>query len=279
MDNLCPELVAYILDFLHASAPLLASSSLVCRNWLPATRYHLFSTPVLCQISSVRSPSDNTCSFIELLDSPLCTFRHSIQGCILNIQRVSILRTCIDALAAHTTLTGTLLITQHECVDIDLTRDLQLSEKFCFLRSFVYSNLSDVWSSDLSQLIISLPHLESLSIFTDIYICSEVDMAPGPHGGVVLPNLKVLRLRMFNPSKFLCWMLDLPGYKPQIEVLDMVVSAAQHIGWGLLEVMELFLVANTGTLKNLYLVLEYRSDFPHGLEVQRLYPIYPLRLS
>ncbi|KAJ3804605.1 hypothetical protein F5876DRAFT_53169 [Lentinula aff. lateritia] len=80
------ELLDYILDFLHTSVPCLASSSLVSHRWLPATRYHLFRIPVLYQVSLHRSAKDNTRAFLELLESPLCTFRNTIQGCVLNIQ-------------------------------------------------------------------------------------------------------------------------------------------------------------------------------------------------
>lgn len=39
----CPaEVIDYIIDFLHHDVPSLASCSLVCRNWVPSTRSHLF---------------------------------------------------------------------------------------------------------------------------------------------------------------------------------------------------------------------------------------------
>lgn len=171
--TLSPELLDRILDFLHSSVPSLTSSSLVCRNWLPTTRYHLFSTPVLYQVSFGRSPRDNTGAFIELLGSPQCTFRRTIQGCVLNIQKVAVLRKCIDALAAaDISLTGRLLIAQY-IGDISFIKDLQIHTRFPFIRNFVYTN-HKMWSSelprvvtsptDLSQLVTSLEHLETLSI-------------------------------------------------------------------------------------------------------------------
>ncbi|KAJ3933995.1 MAG: hypothetical protein NXY57DRAFT_915618, partial [Lentinula lateritia] len=123
------ELVDYILDFLHTSVPCLASSSLVSRMWLPATRYHLFHIPVLYQVSLHRSAKDNTRAFLELLESPLCTFRNTIQGCVLNIQWSGVLQRCVDLLATHTKLTGMLLIVQYHA-DINFTKNLQISHRF-----------------------------------------------------------------------------------------------------------------------------------------------------
>ncbi|KIK52120.1 hypothetical protein GYMLUDRAFT_100805 [Collybiopsis luxurians FD-317 M1] len=269
MAILSQELIDYILDFLHTSVPSLTSSSLVCRSWLPTTRYHLFRTPVLYQLSLGRSPKDNTGPFLELLDSPICTFRHTIQGCVLNIQRVALLRRCIDALATHTTLTGTLLIAHWQTSrGLELTNDLQIPQKFSSIRSFVYSPLSDVWSSDLSQLIVSLPHLESLSIFAnirDVHGTLPVLLIERERQKVLV-NLRKLRLRMFNPSAFLEWMLNYPGYTPRIDTLDIVVGSKSHTGWGLIGALRPFLVANSDTLRNLSLKLQYNFGLQHDLD-------------
>lgn len=39
-----PELIDIIIDHLHADNKSLAACTLVCRSWLPSSRYHLFST-------------------------------------------------------------------------------------------------------------------------------------------------------------------------------------------------------------------------------------------
>ncbi|KAK0184764.1 hypothetical protein F5146DRAFT_1168735 [Armillaria mellea] len=48
----------------------LASCSLVCRAWLPRSRFHLFS--------SVRLRLDNYASFLPLIASPFCSFLNSV---------------------------------------------------------------------------------------------------------------------------------------------------------------------------------------------------------
>ncbi|KAJ3808439.1 hypothetical protein F5876DRAFT_78721 [Lentinula aff. lateritia] len=267
MAILPQELLDHILDYHHASVSSLSSSSLVSRSWLPTTRYHLFRIPVLYQKSFGRSPRDNTKTFLELLDSPLCTFRHTIQGCVLNIEFKDRLHRCINALSMHTTLTETLLITQY-LGDISLTDSLKIPQRFSSIRSFVYSNMSHVWCSDLPQLITSLPHLDSLAIFTNIFRSVRVTLPdfPTTQGQQsFLPNLRRLRLRMANPSRILQWILNHSCYTPQIDTLDIMICHNSSTGWGLVEALEPFLKANSDTLKNLSIGLDYDLDLRHEL--------------
>ncbi|KAJ4489006.1 hypothetical protein C8J55DRAFT_604194 [Lentinula edodes] len=267
MTILPQELLDHILDYHHASVSSLSSSSLVSRSWLPTTRYHLFRIPVLYQKSFGRSPRDNTKTFLELLDSPLCTFRHTIQGCVLNIEFRDRLHRCINALGIHTTLTETLLITQY-LGDISLTDSLKIPQRFSSIRSFVYSNMSHVWCSDLPQLITSLPHLDSLAIFTNIFRSVRVTLPDFPTmqgQQSFLPNLRRLRLRMANPSLILQWILNHSCYTPQIDTLDIMICHNSSTGWGLVEALEPFLKANSDTLKNLSIGLDYDLDLHHEL--------------
>ncbi|KAJ4470250.1 hypothetical protein J3R30DRAFT_3540151 [Lentinula aciculospora] len=279
MAILPQELVDYTLDFLHTSVPSLSSSSLVSRSWLPATRYHLFRIPVLYQVSFERGPKNNINSFIELLKSPLCTFRHTIQGCVLNIEFKEQLRKCVDTLATHTTITGPLLITQ-SC-GTSCRHDLGIPQKFPLMRSFVFSYRSDEWMSDFRHLVISLAHIENLAVFTNIGVgvrwplpdsstlSSVLPFTPSS----VLPNLRTLRLRMFNPSEFLQWMLNLGGYTPHIETLDIVICHDYRTGWGLIDSLKPFLVANRYSLKHLSLGMEYGYNIHHNSHGQ-----FPQRL-
>lgn len=261
--TLAPELIDRVLDFLHSSVPSLTSSSLVCRNWLPTTRHHLFSTPVLYQISFGNNPKDNTGSFIELLGSPQCTFRHTIQGCVLNIEKVKVLRKCVDALAAaDTNIHGRLLIVQY--IEHISFMNLRIHTRFPSTRNFVYVNY-DTWAPDLIQLVTSLEHLESLSVFAipPIYDKDEMPDFPVVPREHVLPRLATLRLRMFDPSRWFTWMLSLPGYTPQIHALDIVVYSGQYNGWGFLGALEPFLAANRDTLKDLTINVEYEPNLKY----------------
>jgi hypothetical protein len=42
--RIAPEITDWIIDFLHNDRPTLEACSLICKAWLPARRFHLFST-------------------------------------------------------------------------------------------------------------------------------------------------------------------------------------------------------------------------------------------
>src|SRR5271170_4062894 len=62
------EIQDRILDFLHDAKPALKACALVCRAWVPTSRYHLFS-----DIRLYRGKAD---AFEELFKNPDCTIRH-----------------------------------------------------------------------------------------------------------------------------------------------------------------------------------------------------------
>ena len=66
-ETIPPELQDRIIDHLHSDNLALATCSLVCKTWLPASRYHFFQTQTLCLTN------DNIHSFVELLNSPAST--------------------------------------------------------------------------------------------------------------------------------------------------------------------------------------------------------------
>lgn len=71
-QDLPPELIDNILDHCHADHQALYACSLVCREWVSTTRYHLFSCPDI----SV----DKALPCVEILRSPHCTFPSSVHG-------------------------------------------------------------------------------------------------------------------------------------------------------------------------------------------------------
>ncbi|KAJ7651331.1 hypothetical protein FB45DRAFT_716324, partial [Roridomyces roridus] len=69
------ELVDAVIDWAHESPSTLAACSLVCRQWLPRSRYHGFSS-----IKLVRSRNlDTVKSFLHILESPLVTIVPSVR--------------------------------------------------------------------------------------------------------------------------------------------------------------------------------------------------------
>jgi hypothetical protein len=65
MTRLPAELTDRVIDFLHSDELALETCSLVCKNWVPASRYHLFQNLYL-------NPS-RVQPFVELLNSPTST--------------------------------------------------------------------------------------------------------------------------------------------------------------------------------------------------------------
>lgn len=64
--ELAPELIDLIIDFLHDNKGALCNCALVCRAWVPRSRYHSFSVISL-------HPGHRCERFIEMLDSPFST--------------------------------------------------------------------------------------------------------------------------------------------------------------------------------------------------------------
>ena len=68
------ELTDRVIDHLHSDKNALATCSLVCKTWLPASRYHFF------QAIDIRLTDNNVYSFAELMDSPASTlFAHRLE--------------------------------------------------------------------------------------------------------------------------------------------------------------------------------------------------------
>ena len=68
--SLPPELTDHIIAFLHDDRETLKACSLVCKNWLPSSRYSLFGHLVLHDWTLQ--------SFIKLLNSPVCTIPNRV---------------------------------------------------------------------------------------------------------------------------------------------------------------------------------------------------------
>ncbi|KAJ7141086.1 hypothetical protein C8R44DRAFT_603818 [Mycena epipterygia] len=68
------EVIDYIADGNRGNKKILSSCSLVCKAWLPSSRYCLFS-----EFDVYLGPAVGA-SFLRLLDHPLCTIVHCIRS-------------------------------------------------------------------------------------------------------------------------------------------------------------------------------------------------------
>jgi hypothetical protein len=71
------EIIDQVIDHLYNDRETLRTCALVCRSWVPSSRYHLFGVVVICPME-FKQPSRYS-SLIGHLDHPLCTFAPSIR--------------------------------------------------------------------------------------------------------------------------------------------------------------------------------------------------------
>jgi hypothetical protein len=79
LPRLPAELTDVVIDFLHDDEDGLANCSLVCKAWLPATRYHIFENLVLDPWSIE--------SFVDLITQPLATVAPVIHQLAIDMNR------------------------------------------------------------------------------------------------------------------------------------------------------------------------------------------------
>jgi hypothetical protein len=79
MKQFPTELIDYIVDFHHSDRKTLSACSLVCRNWLPTSRFHL--------LGSIYVWKSNVHSFVELLASPSSTITSYIHTLDIDVTR------------------------------------------------------------------------------------------------------------------------------------------------------------------------------------------------
>ncbi|KAF7368788.1 hypothetical protein MVEN_00203900 [Mycena venus] len=82
MNHLPSELEDVIIDFCHEDRTTLASCGLVCRGWLPASRFHLFS--------SITLTAENTPGFLDII-SHTQTIKPLVQDVELRFSGASVL--------------------------------------------------------------------------------------------------------------------------------------------------------------------------------------------
>ncbi|KAJ6453426.1 hypothetical protein C8R47DRAFT_997696, partial [Mycena vitilis] len=77
-SDIAQELIDAILDFLYDDRESLLSSSLVARNWVPATRYHIFDELTITHFWAGYQYRDTARSFLNICKSPYCTIMPSV---------------------------------------------------------------------------------------------------------------------------------------------------------------------------------------------------------
>lgn len=287
------ELVDICIDFLHSDIEALTSCSLVCWNWVPATRFHLFSFVELCESLSgsisrrhCRYPS-NVLPFIELLASPQNTIAPYIHGASLKLR----VRKDRDA--------PSMLINALSDAKVKLTKLITTTNRqnASFLLKFPKFNqhitdlsvdVSRAWSEEYTRIneglvfSMSFPALRTLSIDASFEL-EEVQQSftiyvnpPDNHWC----HLETLSLHLQDSEMVLEWFRNI-GWEPRLRTLRLRVYRCEHGGCGPVTHLNAFLKDNCNTLEDftMYVDGRYRWGMPQRVSnPSEWFPNYYLQM-
>ena len=238
-----------VLDFLHDDTSTLYASSLVTRDWLFATRYRTFSRVILSETPEFRRrlPKDNVHSFLELVNSPHCTFLSAIQCVVLNMTTQDLLKDVVHALTQFRNLSQ-MVFMQHN-TDEPITWNARSLPN---IRDFTINTLGTTFKVDAWTLIASVSELHSLSVYTHPRRSFAAGFClPLDNYASHFRNLRTLRLRLVPSEALFSWFQKFIGAQMPLETLDIWFYGSTHRGWGVVTELNLFLKSVSKTLKHL----------------------------
>ncbi|KAF7351481.1 hypothetical protein MSAN_01580300 [Mycena sanguinolenta] len=277
--DIAQELIDTVVDFLHDDQASLFSSSLVARNWVPATRYHLFERIRIHHfftraVDSRYSMHDTARQFLDICSSPFCTILPFIRDVVLNVEtpfesQEVLLKQLVDVFAQapvtklvfvdHTKFKPTM-----EPISL-----IWLGPRFSGLRHLSYNAL-DRFALDTLALVAHFPELQSLSLCSSTKNAARTAFTQSKPYPSLAPasfaHLRTLSLRLFShqSQEFMAW-LRTGGDHIRLETLDLVVFHAYHNGWGPIAALNAFLSANGTELREFGFRLRYEDD--HNVEL------------
>ncbi|KAJ7769183.1 hypothetical protein DFH07DRAFT_292058 [Mycena maculata] len=211
MKRFPSELEDTLIDFCHADATTLASCALVCRAWLPASRYHIFY--------AVSLTVQNVPRFLDIISSST-----SIPHLVREVALCFTGPLLPDLVAILTLLKRTARLCIHPTRD-DVTRITSTSALFPALTALQLVHLKFDFKSRFESLrqvvdcVCLCPRLESLEVGGSWLARGDFTVPPRlPEG------LHTLTLTC-DLDNFLKWLLTLEDEKPAIRnlILDHIV--------------------------------------------------------
>lgn len=146
-----PELFDRFIDFCHTDKRTLANLGLVCKQWIPSSRYHLFTAVELSNV--------NLEAFSDLLVAHQSTFAPFVVTVRLMLLSVDILEAIFPRFAHRLPAVRTLIIASH----LSLTICDLLNTVFPHLTSLEL-NFSNMGGPHTVNFVSAFPVLENLSI-------------------------------------------------------------------------------------------------------------------
>jgi F-box-like len=181
-----PELVDRIIDYLHSDKPALAACALVCRTWVPASRFYFWET--------LHITPDTISTLLKLLNSPTCTITEQV--CTVEILTgdswefvvESNQRENLNRLASATSL----LLRGSDLGDTSGEAFRDLCRSFTGVRKLDLRSWVPESPNDVCELIMSFPALERLDMKMDWSI--EAHELDGLRTFTFPPHLRILDL-------------------------------------------------------------------------------------
>ncbi|KIK66711.1 hypothetical protein GYMLUDRAFT_911160 [Collybiopsis luxurians FD-317 M1] len=255
-DHIPQELADVIIGFLYDDKAALFCCSLVCRAWMPTTRYHLFRCLQLKQaITHHRPTAQNGASFLDLVLSPHNTIVPYINTLSLNAQQPWF----EDILRA---ISGAPLI------NLSMKTHTRPWEKPSSL----------MWLADAFPNLIELavsPYFfldgEMLRLPTYFQTLRSLSLTPSPNAereSVLVPteiafsNLDRLDSLCLSTDATLDWFGSLVpiGWSPRLRTLHITLYRCYHRGVGSVNQINLLLAASCDTLDHFGINIEYRNE-------------------
>lgn len=236
------ELIDFSIDFLHADMQSLSACSLVCRSWVPATRFHLFGSVEIHQSLQAaasrrhcRNPA-NTLSFIKLLESRDNTISPYIRSAMLDMTGVDIPDKLISALCnARVNITKLDITTYRQ----SLTFLLRIPQVFSGITNLeikvsqaLYHNTEDYARIHEGLLFaMSFPALHTLCFDASFELdtevppstCAKLDVSHN----IIFHHLHTLTLRVQDSETVIEWLRS-SGWQPHLRKLSVHIYHPWH---------------------------------------------------
>lgn len=226
------ELVDTIIDHSHSDRQLLGTCALVCRSWVPPSRYHLFNY--------IAIRKENATALLDLLQSQLITFLPYLQGLTFfcnadeptDAPRIWHIASVLPQLLAHCPLLSVRSITfKVDCDAEDGCRHTHLlSDQESELLTNLPSSCPNVTSLHLDSVrfvsaffesLSKFKRLEHLSLMTDSLCESVIDYAKLP------PPVQLQSIAVEQPTWGIWNGMPDPNKSGLVQVVDWITSGGK----------------------------------------------------
>ncbi|CAL1715558.1 unnamed protein product [Somion occarium] len=205
MRFLLPELIDRVIDHLHSDKDVLTASSLVCREWLPRSRFHLFRSMQL-KLPLFRPERE-----VFLFTISLARVRPYVRELVLS-SRADVAEADIQAVLLEILVKNFPSVHTMTFHRVRLVTDIERMDAVCnrpplgSLRKLVISGLFVTWQ-DLRYFFALLKVTESLQIL-DIELAPFCDPPPEKPRHLEMKSLTVERCAACTPWDIANWVLN-----------------------------------------------------------------------